>query len=352
MKNLFFTRRTNIKNEVLTQANKNIMLIIILILVILVSFIIGKYPIPLSQLFIILKEGIFSLKHSLPDVLYSVIFKVRLPRILAAVITGSSLAVSGAAYQGMFRNPLVSPDILGASAGAAFGAAVGILLSFGIVGIEILSFGFGLLAVFLTYLISMKLGRNNKTTLVLILSGMLIQTLFTSFITLIKYVADPYDKLPQITFWLMGSLAAVNLKDSFIVFIIFIIGVIPLIFLRWKLNVLSFDEEEARALGVNVNKLRIIVILCSTLMTASVVSVAGLIGWVGLLIPHFARMFVGPNFKNLLPASILIGGAFLLFVDNLARCIGSLEVPLGVLTSIIGAPFFIYLMLNVKKGWL
>lgn len=352
MKKILFAHKINVQNTTIVQANKKIMLIIITIFVLLMSFSIGKYPVSLKQLFIILKESMFSLQHSLPDVMYSVIFKVRLPRILAAIAAGASLAASGAAYQGMFRNPLVSPDILGASAGAAFGAAVGILLSLGIVGIEIMSFLFGLIAVFLTYLISMKLSKNNGTTLVLILSGILIKTIFTSFITLIKYVADPYSKLPEITFWLMGSLAAINLKDSYIVFVVFVIGIIPLILLRWKLNVLSFEEEEARALGVNVNILKIVVILCSTLMTASVVSVAGLIGWVGLVVPHFARMLVGPNFKKLLPASVLIGGTYLLIVDDLARCIGSLEIPLGVLTSIIGAPFFIYLMINVKKGWI
>jgi len=347
IKNIFYIKKINS-----TKAIKKTMLVFIPLLIILVSFIVGKYPISLKNLFVILVESIFSFEHSLPEPLYTVIFKVRLPRILVAVAAGSSMAASGVAYQGMFRNPLVSPDILGASAGAAFGAAVGILLSFGIVGIEILSFLFGLLAVFLTYFICMKLGKNNNTTLLLILSGMLIGTLFTSFITLIKYVADPYSKLPEITFWLMGSLSAVNLKDFYLVFTISVIGIIPLMLLRWKLNVLSFDEEEAHALGINVNKLRIVVILCSSLMTASVVSVAGLIGWVGLVIPHFARMLVGPNFKKLLPVSALMGGSFLLFVDDLARCIGSLEIPLGVLTSIIGAPFFIYLMLNVKKGWI
>ncbi|WP_245592104.1 FecCD family ABC transporter permease [Clostridiisalibacter paucivorans] len=352
MRTILIDKKTNIKEMITAQISKKIILILMPIIVFLLSFTIGKYPISFEELLTILKESIFSLNRSLPDVLYSVILKVRLPRIFAAFAAGASLAASGAAYQGMFRNPLVSPDILGASAGAAFGAAIGILFSLGIIGIQILSFIFGLLAVLLTYLISMKLGKNNKATLVLILSGMLIKTLFTSFITLTKYLADPYSKLPEITFWLMGSLAAINLKDAYIIFIVFIIGIIPLLLLRWKLNVLSFDEEEARALGLNVNRIRTVVIVCSTFMTASVVSVAGLIGWVGLVVPHFSRMLVGPNFKKLIPTSILIGGSFLLFVDDLARCIGSLEIPLGVLTSIIGAPFFIYLMLNVKKGWI
>lgn len=347
-----FAGKIDIQNVTMIRPNRKIILIFISIFVLFMSFTVGKYPITLKQLLTILNESIFRLEHSLPDVLYAVVIKVRLPRILTALAAGASLAASGAAYQGMFRNPLVSPDILGASAGAAFGAAIGILLSFGIIGIELLSFLFGLLAVLLTYLISMKLGKNNRTTLVLILSGILIKTLFTSFITLIKYTADPYSKLPEITFWLMGSLASINLKDFYIVSAIFIVGIVPLLLLRWRLNVLSFDEEEARALGLNVSRLRIIVILCSTFMTASVISVAGLIGWVGLVVPHFSRMFVGPNFKKLLPASILIGGSFMLLVDDLARCVGSLEIPLGVLTSIIGAPFFIYLTLNVKKGWL
>lgn len=352
MRNIFIIKNISIRNKFFIRINKRIIIFFIPIIMVMTSLMVGKYPIQLKQLLIILKEGIFSLERSQPDVLYSVIYKIRLPRILAALIAGSSLAASGAAYQGMFRNPLVSPDILGASAGAAFGAAVGILFSFGIVGIEILSFIFGVLAVGLTYFIGIKIGKNTRTTLILILSGILIKTLFTSFITLIKYVADPYSKLPEITFWLMGSLSSVNLKDACILFVIFIIGIVPLIFLRWKLNILSFDEEEARALGVNVNVLRIIVILCSTFMTASVVSIAGLIGWVGLVVPHFARMLVGPNFRKLLPATVLIGGSFLLLVDDLARCIGSLEIPIGILTSIIGVPFFLYLMINAKKGWL
>lgn len=329
-----------------------LLIIILPIIIFIASLTIGRYPVSIKELITILSEGLLFKKHALSPAIYSVIFKVRLPRIMTAMVAGTALSLSGASYQGMFKNPLVSPDILGASAGAAFGAAIGILFSFGVIGIQLLSFGFGLLSVFLTYIISLRIGKNGNTNLVLILSGMLVSTLFTSFVTLIKYVADPYSKLPAITFWLMGSLASINTSDFYIVFIALIIGIIPLILLKWKLNVLSFGDDEARALGVNTGKLRLIVILCSTLMTASVVSVAGLIGWVGLIVPHFVRILVGPNFKDLIPASIFIGSAFLLLVDDFARCMSTIEIPLGILTSIIGAPFFIYLMINAKKGWL
>ncbi len=319
------------------------------VLLFLLSFALGRYPIPPDQLITILAAKFVSLEHTWPDTLDTVVFQIRLPRIIAAMLVGAALAVAGVAYQGMFRNPLVSPDILGASAGAGFGAALGIFYSFSIVGIQVSSFLFGLAAVLLAYSISNRI--RHDPMLALILSGILIGTLFTAGTSLFKYMADPYDKLPAITYWLMGSLAAIAPRDVFSVIIPMLVGAVPLYLLRWRLNVLSLGEEEARALGINTGRLKLTVIICSTLMTAAAVSICGVIGWVGLLVPHLARMVVGPNYKVLLPTSILMGSSYLLLVDDLARLMGAVEIPLGILTSLIGAPFFLYLLQRNRRGW-
>jgi iron complex transport system permease protein len=318
-----------------------------------ISLMLGRYAISLRDLCLTLQATLGGRAGAPANLstLQTVLFQVRLPRIIGAVLIGAALAVSGSAYQGMFKNPMVSPNILGTAAGAGFGAALGILLSFGMVGVQLLSFGCGLLAVGLTYFVATRFDRNHNATLVLVLAGMVIGTLFTSFISLTKYVADPYSKLPAITFWLMGSLASLNFKDIGFVSIPIVLGAVPLLLLRWKLNVLSFGDEEARALGVDTQRVRAVVIFCATLMTAAAVSVSGMIGWVGLIIPHLARMLVGPNYKILLPASFLIGGIYLLAVDNLARNLFVMEIPLGILTALLGAPFFVYLLMRGKKGW-
>jgi iron complex transport system permease protein len=240
---------------------------------------------------------------------------------------------------------------LGASAGAGFGAAIAMLLSFNSMEIQLMSFVFGLGAVAITTFVSSIVGRGSDSTLLLVLTGMVVTSLFSSAIALIKYVADPDLKLREITFWLMGGLSAIRMKDLEIVLIPMIIGAVPLLLLRWKLNVLSFGDEEAQAMGIDTSRLRFITIICSTLLTASTVCIGGIIGWVGLVIPHLARMIVGPNYRILLPASLLIGGLYLLIVDNVARCMFALEIPLGILTAVIGAPFFIYLLMHGKRGW-
>lgn len=329
-----------------------LILFIVLLAVYFLSMMIGRYAISFQEINTALFLKLFHHPTELfQSTIQTVLFQVRLPRITAAVLIGAALSVSGSAYQGMFRNPMVSPDILGASAGAGFGAALGILLSLGIVWIQVLSFAFGLLAVLITYFLSARFGKGDHGVLVLVLTGMVVGTLFTSFVSLIKYIADPYSKLPAITFWLMGSLASINPKDLGIIGIPVVLGAIPLLLLRWRMNVLVFGEEEARAMGVDTKKLQGIIILGSTLMTAASVSVSGMIGWVGLVIPHLARMIVGPDYRILLPASILIGGAYLLVVDDIARNLFTMEIPLGILTSLIGAPFFIYLLIHGKKGW-
>jgi iron complex transport system permease protein len=279
-----------------------------------------------------------------------VFMRVRLPRVAAAALVGAALAGAGTAYQTLFRNPLVSPDILGVSSGAGLGAVLGILLSFPVAGIQTLAFGFGLGTVALVYLIAAALHGHDRT-LVLVLSGVVVGALAGACISLVKILADPYDQLPAITFWLLGSLASVKLADLAIVAPLVLIGLVPLILLRWRIGVLSLGDDEARALGVDVTRLRLLVIGAATLMTASVVAISGVIGWIGLMIPHIARMLVGPNFDRLLPASMLMGAAFLLLVDTLARTMARIETPLGILTAVLGAPFFLWLLARGRKTW-
>ena len=276
--------------------------------------------------------------------------RVRLPRVAAAILVGAALAGAGTAYQTLFRNPLVSPDILGVSSGAGLGAVLGILLSLPVAGIQALAFGLGLGTVALVYLIAAALHGHDRT-LVLVLSGVVVGALAGACISLVKILADPYDQLPAITFWLLGSLAGVKLADLAVVAPLVLIGLVPLILLRWRIGVLSLGDDEARALGVDVPRLRVLVIAAATLMTASVVAISGVIGWIGLMIPHIARMAVGPNFDRLLPVAMLLGASFMLLVDTLARSIARIETPLGILTAVLGAPFFLWLLARGRKTW-
>lgn len=325
------------------------LLAIVLILTFFISVYIGRYTITPSQLIMAVAGKITNVDYTLPDTADTILFKVRLPRIIAAILIGANLATAGAAYQGMFKNPMVSPDILGASHGAGFGAAVAILLSFGTAGIQMSSLLFGLGAVLLSYTISKIVGHGDNATLTMVLTGMVVSTMFSAFISMTKYVADTDEKLPAITFWLMGSLASITRKDVLILLIPTVLGMIPLLFLRWKLNVLAFGDEEAQAMGVDTKKVRSIIIFSSTLLVASSVSISGMIGWIGLIVPHIARQFVGPNYKHLLFASMLVGGSFLLIVDDVARNAFSAEIPLGILTALLGAPFFLYLLLKERR---
>jgi len=309
---------------------------------------IGRYPVPIRLLPKVLFSRILPITKTWPDTVDAIVFKIRLPRIIAAIIVGGSLSVSGAVYQGMFKNPLVAPDILGVTSGSAFGAALAIFLSFSNVGIQITSFLFGLLAVSLVYLISSRI--KEEPLISLVITGVLIGSIFTSLTSAIKYIADTNDKLPTITFWLMGSLANITARDVKTILIPTAIGIIPLYILRWKLNVLSLNEDEAKTLGLDTNKIRIIVVICSTLITAASVSISGMIGWIGLVIPHLSRMIVGPDYRVLLPTTILLGSSYLLLIDNIARSAATVEIPIGILTSLVGAPFFIFLLLTNKRG--
>lgn len=320
----------------------------LLIVIFLISFVIGRYPISIKLLLKVLFSKIFPIPKTWSGTIDTVVFQVRLPRIIAAMLVGASLSVSGAVYQGMFKNPLVSPDILGVSAGSAFGAALAIFLSFNTISIQIFSFVFGLIGVILAYIISMKIRENPLISLVI--TGVLVGSIFTSLTSLIKYLADTNDKLPTITFWLMGSLSSISPRDVKTIFIPILLGMFPLYILRWRLNVLSLNEDEAKTVGLDTEKLRVIVIICSTLMTAASVSVSGIIGWIGLVIPHLSRMIVGPDYRILFPTTILLGSSYLLLIDNIARTFTTVEIPLGILTSLIGAPFFIFLLLNSKRS--
>ena len=322
-----------------------------LILVFFLSLIMGRYQIPPFEGLKILLAQVFPIEQTWPDVYEHVMLQLRLPRILAAVLIGAGMAVSGASFQGLFRNPLVSPDILGVAAGAGFGAAFGIIM-FGAnpIAIQVNAFVFSLIAVAVTWAVS-RLVRSNPT-LTLILAGMAIAALFTALLSFMKYIADPFDELPAIVFWLMGSLSGIGMTDLMVVAGPMVIGIIVLFLLKWRLNVLSMGEEEALALGVDTRKMQFVIIICATLITASAVSIAGVIGWVGLVIPHIGRMLVGPSHEKLLPVTILLGAMYLLLIDTLTRSLFSMELPIGILTAIIGVPFFIYLLNRGRRGWL
>ncbi len=280
----------------------------------------------------------------------SVFFTMRLPRILIAALIGAGLAGAGAAFQGIFKNPMASPDLLGASAGAGFGAAVAILLGGGAALLEISAFAFGVVAVVCAYTLSRVIGRSMSGVLTLILSGMVIANLFQALISAAKYMADPNSTLPEITFWLMGGLSRATLDNLPWLVIAFAVGCIGLMALRWRINVLALGDEEAMALGVNVSLSRRLVIAFATLLTSAATAVAGMVGWVGLIIPHLARAIVGSDNRYVIPASMLLGGTFLLLVDDLCRSLYTTEVPLSILTSIIGVPLFIYLISRMRGG--
>ncbi len=336
-----------------------ILLVVSLLVVIAVSFMLGRYgvlsPSDIYDAFYIhfFRPELIDPSSASYDATLAgtdrVIFNIRLPRIMLVVLVGAALSVAGASYQGMFRNPLVSPDILGASTGASLGACFGLLLDMNAFSVQLLAFIGGMLAVGAAVWIS-RLVRYDAT-LGLVLGGILVSTLFQAGTSLIKFVADAEDKLPTITFWLMGSFSSSNNEKLLLALIPMALGFVLLLLQRWKLNVLSFGDEEARAMGVNTKRTRLLVILASTLLASISVAVAGVVGWVGLVIPHLARAVVGPNYKVLLPTSIFIGASYLLIVDNIARLVGAVEIPIGILTAILGVPFFVVIFRRNMKGW-
>ena len=279
---------------------------------------------------------------------YSIVINLRLPRILTAIIVGAGLACAGNAYQSLFSNPLATPDILGVTSGACVGAILAIILSCSILETQLIALVFGLISVCFTLKIAGK--SDGRSMVYLVLAGTIASSLFNALGSLLKYTADPQDKLPEITYWLMGSLTGAKWSDMAFALPPIAIGLAALFALRWRINVLTMGDDEASTMGVNARRVRLIVILAATLVTAASVSISGMIGWVGLVIPHFARMIVGCDYRKLLPASMLMGASFLLIVDDVARLVASSEIPIGILTAFVGAPFFLYLITRRKQG--
>jgi iron complex transport system permease protein len=317
---------------------------------IVVAFSLGRYPVSPADIVDVLVSRLTGRTSGVPSTVQDVVLMVRGPRVLAAALVGAALAVSGTAFQGLFRNPLVSPDILGASSGAALGAVVGIYFSLGVVGIELLAFAGGIAAVAAVYAVGSAVEARDPI-LVLVLTGVVIGALLGSVVGLMKFLADPYNQLPAMTFWLLGSLSATSASDILPLFAPIAIGTLVLMALRWRMNVMSLPEEEARALGVPTGALRIAIVAAATLVTSASVAAAGVIGWVGLVVPHLARSLVGPDFVRLIPTAAILGSGFLLLIDTLARTAAPIEIPLGILTAFVGTPFFIWLLASVHRTW-
>lgn len=312
----------------------------------LLSFVLGRYGVPLGQVVKILFSRLFPIERTWTDNMAIAVQNVRLPRILLACLVGCALSAAGTGYQTVFQNPMAAPDILGASSGACFGAALAILTGQSSVMITVFAFCASLLSVALVYLVGSRARGNRVVNL--LLAGIMVGSLFSACTSYIKLVADPTNQLPQITYWLMGSLSGTRMGTVSFAAVCMAVGLVPLFLLRWRMNLLTLSPDEARAMGVHTDRLRLAVILSATVLTASAVSVSGMIGWVGLVIPHLSRRIVGSDCRKLLPMSCLFGAAFLLLVDDIARTAASTEIPIGILTAFVGAPFFIYLM--VKGG--
>ena len=327
----------------MSRSRVSILALVALAILTVIALAVGRYPLSFGDLILIIWAKLTGGVHHLPRESEAIVFELRGPRVLAAMVIGAALSGAGAIYQNMFRNPLVSPDILGVSSGAALGAVLAIFFSLPILAIQGFAFAGGLLAVALVYFIGNAV-RGHDPILALILTGVVVGTFLGSCIALMKYFADPYNQLPAMTFWLMGSLASISSADLWAAVPMVLLGFTPVFLLRWRMNLLSLSDDEARALGVDVTKLRLIIVTSATLMTAAVVAISGIIGWIGLLIPHAARMLVGPEFARLLPLSLILGAVYLLAVDTLARTMAAIEIPPGVLTALIGTPLFLWLL--------
>lgn len=316
----------------------------------LLSLPLGRYQITtIDVVRVLLSPIVPGIADGIPLIAQQLVMQVRVPRILAALLIGASYGATGTAFQAIFKNPLVDSNILGVTSGAGFGAAIAILMMANTWQVQISAFIFGLIAVSLSFFGS----RLYRTTplLVLTLMGILIGSLFNSLTSLLKYVADPLDALPAITFWLLGSLTNITWNRMSALVIITLIGLLVLWLVRWRLNILSLGDQEAKSLGVDPVRVKLLIIFIATLMTAVAVSISGVIGWVGLVIPHAGRMIVGPDHKRLMPVSIGLGGAFMILIDNVSRTLLPGEIPLGVLTGLIGVPMLIILLRKSKTGW-
>ena len=326
-------------------------IIILPFVIFFASLFMGRYSVSPTEVVQIFANYFFGANYTQTweDSAAKVIIQVRFPRAVMAALVGAGLSSSGAAFQGMFQNPLVSPFILGVSAGASFGAALGLVMSLPSLAVQGMAFIFGIFAVAITYF----LAHIYKSTpvLMLVLSGTVVSAFFQALLQILKFTAEGDEKLPAITFWLMGSLGSVGLNDLVISIIPVIICLIGLWILSWRINVLSMGDREARSLGVHTERIKVGIIIFSTVLTSTAVSICGIIGWVGQVIPHFCRMLVGPDHKKLIPATMFVGASYILIVDNLCRQLTATEIPLGILTAIIGAPVFVFLLRKTKGGW-
>ncbi len=325
----------------------NLLLFGLLLACMALSFLIGRYTVPAKEFFGIVWSRIAGFFGGTVTPFWtaqmeSAVINVRLPRVIMSVLVGACLAAAGSAYQGVFQNPMASPDLLGASAGAGFGAAIAIYFGLPSFGITLCAFCMSLATVAIVFFISRR--TRGERVLGLILAGIIVSSLFSAGTSFIKLVADPTNKLPLITYWLMGSLAGAKWSEVRFVIFPMLTGLIPLLLLRWRLSVLTMGDDEAHSMGVDAGRLRLIVVICATLVTASAVSVSGMIGWVGLVIPHMLRKLTGSDYRWLMPASIMGGGLFLLIVDNVSRNLFAAGLPIGILTAFIGAPFFLWLI--------
>lgn len=314
-----------------------------------VSLCLGRYPVCFSDIFKILSSLFFDIDQTWPETAGIVILKIRLPRVLMAMLLGAGLSIAGASFQGIFRNPLVGPSILGVSQGAGFGAALALLLFNNTAIVHFFAFTFGLIAVAAAWLMSRF--QRGRQMLMLVLSGLIVAAVFSALISLIKFTADPMEKLPSIVYWLMGSLAGTNYQDLLFGFPTIFLGILVLLSIRWRIDILSLGDETATSFGENTTFLRLIVISAATIITASAVALSGIIGWVGLLVPHVTRMIVGPGHSVLLFASMSVGACYMLLIDDLARSAAAAEIPLSILTALIGAPFFGYLLRYTGGRW-
>ena len=329
-----------------------LMVILCLIGCTLVALCSGRYTVHLKDAVLVLYSGLRKLL-GLPELprnwdamAESVIYTLRLPRVVAAILVGGALSLSGAAYQGVFKNPLVSPDLLGVSTGACVGAAIAILLHLNATGIQLLAFAFGMLTVGLTVSIP-RLMKNDSVTM-LVLSGVIVGGIMSSIMGVIKYIADPETELADITYWQMGSLAKVTQSDVLAIILPIVAAAALLIAIRWQINLLSLGDREAKTLGIRIGLTRNVIILCSTLLTACAVCLCGTIGWVGLVIPHLSRILVGPDNVKSIPVSCVLGSIFMLLIDTVARSATTLEIPLSILTGLIGAPFYLYILVKQR----
>ncbi len=308
---------------------------------------IGRYSMSVSETVTTLFSRFTNAK--VDNTAYTVIFNVRLPRIILAAVVGAGLSCAGAAFQGLFSNPLATPDTLGVASGASFGAVLAMLIGGNMIGIQGMALIFGLISCLITFLI----GRSSRrgSIVMIVLAGLVVSSVFEALVSLMKYVADPQDELPVITYWLMGSMSRANYKNLVMGIPFIVIGIVIIFALRWRLNILSFNEDEARSLGVNVKILRVAFILASSMITASCVSMCGQVGWVGLLVPHISRMMRGNNNCKVIPVSISLGAFFMIVMDTFARSATASEIPISILTAIIGAPVFIVLLKKTGGSW-